>query len=91
MLSYPFYLIRYFFWWLGNLIRGLRKAPDYVLFTLEGDYPELPQPPANFIQRRLIAPKISLLELAEVFRGIAYDRRVRGVVIHLRPLSMPAS
>ncbi|MBL7182882.1 MAG: signal peptide peptidase SppA [Anaerolineae bacterium] len=89
MLAYLFYPIRYFFWALGNLLRRLCRAPDYVTFTLEGEYPELRQPPGNFIMRRLRPPKISLQELAEQFRTIAADARVRGVVLHLRPLDMP--
>jgi protease-4 len=88
MLAYLLYSIRYCFWALGNLLRRLSRAPDYVTFTLEGEYPELRQPPGNFIMRRLRPPKISLQELAEQFRTIAADARVRGVVLHLRPLDM---
>jgi protease-4 len=88
MLAYSFYPIRYLFWVLGNLLRRLRTAPDYVTFTLEGEYPELQEPPGNFIIRRLRPPKPSLQELAEQFRTIAGDARVRGVVLHLRPLNM---
>jgi len=88
VLAYLFYLIRCFFWGLGYPFRRLHRAPDYVTFTLEREYPELRQPPGNFIMRRLHPPKISLQELAEQFRTVAQDPRVRGVVLHLRPLDM---
>ncbi len=89
MLKYPLYAIRYIFWLLTNLRRRIGKAPDYVVFTLEGEYSELPQPAGNLIMRQLRPPKISLQELAEQFRIVAGDPRVRGVLLHLRPLAMP--
>lgn len=81
-------LIRYPFWSVRNLLRRLRRPPNYVAFTLEGEYPELPPDPGNFIMRRLRPPALSLQELAERFRQVAGDPRVRGVVLHLRPLQM---
>ncbi len=89
MLGYLFYPIRYCFWILGSLVRRLRKAPDYVFYTLEGEHPALQQPPGNIVMRWLRPPRISIQELAERFRTIAADVRVRGVVLHLRPLEMP--
>jgi protease-4 len=89
LFTYLLYAIRWFLWILGNLLRRLRRVPDYVVFTLAGEYPELRQPRGNFIMRRLHPPQISLQELAERFRAIARDARVRGVVLHLRPLDMP--
>ena len=89
MLGYLFRAVRYILWGTKDLVRRLRTPPDYVVFTLEGEYPELPQPPDNLILRRLRPPKISLQELAEQFRAIAGDGRISGVVLHLRPLDMP--
>jgi protease-4 len=88
MITYLFYGIRNLFRLLGNLFRRLGKAPDYVMFTLEGEYPEVWDPPGNFIERRLRPPRLSLQEIAEQFRTIAEDRRVSGVVLHLRQLEM---
>jgi protease-4 len=88
MFTYIFYGIRNLFRLLGNLFRRLGKAPDYVMFTLEGEYPEVWDPPGNFIERRLRPPRISLQEIAEQFRTIAEDRRVSGVILHLRQLEM---
>lgn len=89
MLAYLVYFVRYLVWMLRNLVRRLKKAPQYVIFTLEGVYPELRPPRGSFWQRRLSPPPLSLQELAEQFRTIAGDPRVRGVVLHLRPLQMP--
>jgi len=88
MLAYLFYGIRNLFRLLGNLFRRLGKAPDYVMFTLEGEYPEVWDPPGNFIQRRLRPPRPSLQDWAVRFRTIAQDPRVLGVVLHLRQLEM---
>jgi len=44
--------------------------------------------PANFLLRRIRPAKPSLADLATQFRTIAADRRVRGVVLHLRDLEM---
>jgi protease-4 len=89
MLSYLFFGIRYLIWSISNLFRRRRRAPDYVTFTLQGDYSMLPGPPGNFIMRRLRPPRPSLLQLAARFRRIAEDPRIRGVVLHLRPLAVP--
>ena len=81
-------IIRYPVWVIRSLFRRLRKPPAYVTFTLAGEYSEYPQSPGNFIMRRIRPPKISLLELGEQFRLIGGDPRVKGVVLHLRPLQM---
>ena len=91
MLARLFYAIRCALWFIGNLRRRMGTPPEYVSFMLEGPYQELPDPPASFLQRRLSQPKQSLSELGEQLRRIAGDPRVRGVVLHLRPLSMPLS
>jgi len=89
MLGYLSFGIRIFVWWLGNLFRKLGKAPEYVIFTLEGQYPEIPQIGGNPLLRMYRRPKTSLMELADQFRTVAEDPRVKGVVIHLRPLELP--
>lgn len=80
--------VRYPIWAVRNLLRRLRRAPNYVAFVLEDEYPELQRDPGNLILRRLRPPKLSLQELAEQFRQVAGDPRVAGVVLHLRPLQM---
>ena len=89
MISRLIYAIRYLLWLLGNLRRRLGKSPDYVTFVVEGPYPELPEPRAGFLRRRLFPRKQSLAELAVQLRAVADDPRVQGVVLHLRPLNMP--
>lgn len=88
MLAHLFYGIRNLFRLLGNLFRRLGKAPDYVIYTLDGEYPEAWEPPANFIQRWLRPPRLSLQDIAGQFRTIAEDPRVSGVILHLRQLEM---
>ena len=81
-------LIRYPIWWIQSLDRRLRKPPDYVTFVLSGEYSEYPQPRGNLIMRRIRPQKVSLMELGAQFRLVAEDPRVKGVVLHLRPLVM---
>ncbi len=92
MLGQPFFAIRYILWLIGNFRRRLGKQPEYVIFTLEGAYPELRTQRAGFLQRRLFpGPRISLQELGEQFRALQQDPRIKGVVLHLRSLQMPAA
>lgn len=89
MLTYLFYGFRSLLRIVGNLFRKFSKAPDFVIFTLEGDYPELPQEGVNPLIRMIRPPKLSLLEITEQIRTVVDDPRVRGVLFHLRPLAMP--
>ena len=92
VLGYPLYLVRYALWIVGNLRRRLRKPPDYVVFILEGTYPELPAPRAGYLRRRLFpGTRLSLQELGEQFRALQQDPRIKGVVLHLRNLEMPTA
>jgi protease IV len=90
MIGYVFYALRYLRWGIGDLLRRRRRPPDYVVFLLEGAYPMLPQPSPNILMRWLRPPRVSLYEIGLAFRTIAADERVRGVVLHLRELDMPA-
>jgi protease-4 len=86
MILFPF---RYAWWFVSNLRRSLRKPPDFVLFLLESDLPALPDPPRPRWQRLISRPRSSLKELGEHFDAIARDPRIKGVVLHLRPVPMP--
>ena len=89
MLGFPLFVLRRLFWLIGNLTRRMKKAPDYVVFILEGEYPELRRPRAGFLRKRLFPdPRISLEELGERFRTVQQDPRVSGVVLHLRSLKI---
>jgi protease-4 len=89
MLGYLLFAIRSLFRAVGNLLRRMMPAPDFVVFTLEGPYPQLKQPPRSLLHRAIRPPQLSLQELTEQFRVVARDPRVRGAVLHLRPLQMP--
>jgi protease-4 len=89
MLGYLFFAIRSLFRAVGNSLRRMMRAPDFVVFTLEGPYPQLKQPPRSLLHRAIRPPQLSLQELTEQFRTVARDPRVRGVILHLRPLQMP--
>lgn len=66
------------------------RAPEYVLFLLEGSYPDLPAP--SDLLRRWFGPRpLSLEELGRQFEQVAGDPRVRGVVLRLQsPRLSPA-
>ncbi|MGH2811387.1 MAG: S49 family peptidase, partial [Actinomycetota bacterium] len=70
-------------------LRRLRKAPEWVGFLLEEAYPVLAPPRATGIQRFLRKKQTSLTQLRDHFNRIAKDRRVKGIVLHLRPTPMP--
>jgi len=92
VLGYLVFAIRYILWIIGNLRRRLGKLPEFVIFTLEGAYPELRTQRAGFLQRRLFpGPRLSLQELGEQFRALQQDPRIKGVVLHLRSLQLPAA
>jgi protease-4 len=79
-----------YFWWLVSRVRQSRgRPPDYVIFVLEGDLPALPDPPRRLWQRFTSRPRLSVKELGERFEAISHDPRVKGVVLHLRPVGMP--
>lgn len=85
-MAYIVYLIRVLFRVVSYPFRRLQRPPDYVLFTLEGGYPDLPPPKRGVITRLLTPKQGSLLELKDQFERVARDGRVRGVVLHLAGL-----
>lgn len=88
LLAYPIWLVRVAVWWLRSFPRRLRRPPAYVLFLIEAPPPE-PVPQATpFWQRFLGRPPLSVQALADQLRRVAGDRRVKGVVIHLRPMAL---
>ncbi len=90
-MGYIFYGIGSLLRLLKNALRSLRKAPDYVTFVLEGEYPAVREPRKSFIQRRVSPAKLSLDELDKRFELIGKTKKVKGVVIHLRRLDMPVA
>ena len=56
---------------------------------LENDLPALPDPPRRLWQRFTSRPRLSVKELGERFEAISHDPRVKGVILHLRPVGMP--
>lgn len=77
--------------WIGNGLRRVGNAPDFVLFTLEGAYPEMASPRGGFLRRRLTKRQPTLGELREQLERVAGDRRVSGVVLRLCALKMSLS
>ncbi|HEV2475837.1 MAG TPA: S49 family peptidase [Candidatus Dormibacteraeota bacterium] len=86
MLLFPF---RYLWWLASSLRRSIGKPPEYVMFVLAESLPPLPDPPRPFWQRFLGRQRLSVKELGERFEAIGRDRRIKGVVLHLRPVAMP--
>ena len=85
MILFPF---RYLRWLVSSVRRSLGKPPGYVVFVLEQDLPALPDPPRPLWQRFTSRPRLSIRELGERFDLIANDPRIKGVVLHLRPVGM---
>lgn len=85
-MAWIIYAARYIAWLVGGLRRRLRTPPPYVSFLLETVEPELPPPPAPRWRRILSPPGRNLRQLSEQLRMIGQDGRVRGAVLHLRPL-----
>lgn len=86
MILFPF---RYLWWLVLRARRSFGRPPDYVQFILEEEPPALPDPPRPLWQRFTSRPRLSLKELGERFDAIAADARIKGVVLHLRPVAMP--
>ncbi|GAC1639402.1 MAG: signal peptide peptidase SppA [Candidatus Dormibacteraceae bacterium] len=86
MILFPF---RYLWWLISRVRRSIGKPPEYILFVLENDLPALPDPPRPIWQRFTVRPRLSVKELGEQFDLITNDPRVKGVVLHLRPVGMP--
>jgi len=82
LLLYPF---RYLWWLLKSLRRSFGRPPGFVEFVLEENLPALPDPPRPFWQRFTGRPRLSVKELGDRFDAIGRDRRIKGVVLHLRP------
>ena len=86
MILFPF---RYLWWLISRVRRSIGKPPEYVIFVLESDLPALPDPPRPLWQRFTSRPRLSVKELGERFDLIANDPRIKGVILHLRPVGMP--
>src|SRR6202521_2214631 len=86
MILFPF---RYLWWLISSVRRSIGAPPAFVIFVLENDLPALPDPPRPLWQRFTSRPRLSLKELAERFDLIANDPRIKGVILHLRPVPMP--
>jgi len=86
VLLFPF---RYAWWLLTSVRRSLATPPDVVEFLIEESLPALPDPPRPLWQRFTSRPRLSIKELGERFEAIGRDSRIKGVVLHLRPVGMP--
>ncbi|HXI95719.1 MAG TPA: signal peptide peptidase SppA [Candidatus Acidoferrum sp.] len=86
MVLFPF---RYAWWLISSIRRSIGAPPSFVVFILESDLPALPDPPRQLWQRFTSRPRLSVRELGERFDAIARDPRIKGVVLHLRPVGMP--
>jgi protease-4 len=86
VLLFPF---RYLWWLITSARRSIGRPPEFVVFVLDENLPALPDPPRPFWQRFLGKPRLSVRELGDRFEAIGRDRRIRGVVLHLRSVAMP--
>lgn len=91
MIGYLVYGLRVLIRAPSNLLRRLRRPPEYVVFVLEGPYQPLRAPRVPFWQRPFVPAVGSLQDLSEQFKTVAEDPRVQGVVLHLRNLQFSPS
>ena len=85
MLLFPF---RYLWWLVSSLRARIGRPPEYVTFVFEEELPALPDPPVPLWQRFFNRGRLSVRELGERFDTIGRDSRIKGVVLHLRPVPM---
>jgi protease-4 len=86
------FVVRWVVWGIASLRWRLRRPPAYVQILLEVPLPELPPPRGPFWQRFVGAPtQLSMRDLTAQLRRLAADRRVQGVVVHLRPAPYSAA
>jgi len=85
MLLFPF---RYLAWLVISLRARIGKPPDYVMFVIEENMPVLPDPPVPAWQRFFRRQRFSVRELGRRLEAIGKDTRIKGVILHLRPVPM---
>ncbi len=90
-ISYPLYILRSVLTITGNILKKGLRPPDYIIFTLQGSYPDLRLPPEGFIQKKLKARVKSLQELEKDFQSVGRSPRIKGVILILGSLALPLS
>ncbi|MCC7019798.1 MAG: signal peptide peptidase SppA [Ardenticatenales bacterium] len=75
-------------WQLDQLRRWREPAPDWVLAFVEDQM--APLPPPGPLWQRLVPQAPTIRDLVTLLRDVARDPRPKGVVLHIRPLAMPA-
>ena len=85
MLLFPF---RYAWWLISSLRARIGRPAEYIAFVIEEEMPVLADPPVPYWQRFFRHQRLSLRELGRRFEAIEKDSRVKGVVLHLRPVPM---
>src|SRR5215472_12417379 len=88
LIAYPVWFLRLLAWWLRAAWRRLRRPPTYVSFLIEAPPPEPATLPPPFWQRFFGRPPLSVQALAAQLRRVTAEPRVKGVVLHLRPLAL---
>ena len=88
LIAYPVWLLRLLGWWLRTAWRRLRRPPTFVSFLIEAPPPEPATLPPPFWQRFFGRPPLSVQGLAAQLRRVAAEPRVKGVVLHVRPMAL---
>jgi protease IV len=82
------WFVRLVLWWLRDLPRRLRRPPPFVGFLIEAPPSEAPPPRRPFWQRFVVPSSLTVSELAARLRAVTAEPRVKGVVLHLRPVPL---
>ncbi len=88
MVSYVLYGFKETWRRLGNLRRRLSRPPEYILFLLEGAYPDLPPAGGGPWRRWTGGRQPNLEELAHRLEQVGADPRVHGVVFQVKNLRL---
>ena len=88
-MAYLIYALRSILRALGNLLRMVGKAPEFVTFTLDGPLLESAPPRPGFPRRMFSSKKRTLRDLERELRQVARDRRVKGVVLRFYGIDAP--
>lgn len=89
MFAYVAYAVGYVAWLVSRLLRSSRRPPEYILVPLTGPLPQFTDAPPGLL--RYFMPRPTSMEgLRTVFRRIAGDGRVKGVVLQFSqdPMSL---
>ncbi|MBO0709067.1 MAG: S49 family peptidase, partial [Candidatus Dormibacteraeota bacterium] len=88
-MAWVLYGVRWMVWAGGTIVRGFRSCPAWVQIVVDGPLPTFDPPRGPFWRRFLMPrPQLSFQGLETRVRRLERETRVRGVLLHLRPVPL---